>query len=391
MIINSLLDTDLYKLTMMQSVLHNAPDANVEYRFVNRDVDVDLGSYVDRIEDEVKQLCELKFTEDELDYLSGLRFFKPEFLEFLRLFQLNTKFINISEIDGRLDITIKGPWLHTIMFEVPILAIVSEVYCTTECPLETFDEGVRRLEEKVELVSKAKVAEDFTFSDFGTRRRYSHQWHRKIVSHLKSALPTAFIGTSNVLFAKEFDLKPIGTMAHEYFQAFQALGGRLVDSQKAALQSWANEYRGDLGIALSDTYGIDAFLRDFDLYFCKLFDGVRHDSGDPFAWGDKVLNHYHKMRIDPKTKQLVFSDSLTIPKVIELYRYFHARTQLGFGLGTNLTNDLDCARLNIVIKMIYCNGAPVAKVSDEKGKRICDDPSFFAYLLHVFELDKEQV
>ncbi len=386
MIIESLLDTDLYKFTMMQAVLHHAPGAHVEYRFINRDTTIDLRPYVDEIERQVKHLCQLRFTKSELDYLSSYRFFKSEFLEFLRIFQLNSDFINISAGTDNLDIVIHGPWLHTIMFEVPVLAIVSEVYNRTLYPQPNYDEGRRRLQIKVQQVVNAKVGTRFNFSDFGTRRRFSYDWQYEVCQLLQNDLPNNFIGNSNLLLAQQLRLKAIGTMAHEYLQAYQALGPRLADSQKAALQSWANEYRGDLGIALSDIYGIDAFLRDFDLYFCKLFDGVRHDSGDPITWGNKVLTHYRRMRIDAKTKRLVFSDNLTIAKALQLFNYFKNLTNLGFGIGTNLTNDLGYDRLQIVIKMTRCNGQPVAKISDATGKIICEDPSYLAYLRHVFQL-----
>jgi nicotinate phosphoribosyltransferase len=208
-----------------------------------------------------------------------------------------------------------------------------------------------------------------------------------MLATLKAELGPQLAGTSNVWLAKRLGLVPIGSMAHEYLQAFQSLGPRLRDSQTAALEAWAREYRGDLGIALSDVYGLDAFLRDFDMYFCKLFDGARHDSGDPFTWGDRVLAHYEKNRVDPRTKTLVFSDSLDIPRVMELYRHFAGRCALSFGVGTNLTNDVGPSPLNIVIKMTRCNGQPVAKLSDSPGKAMgFEDPDYVAYLRKVFDL-----
>ena len=184
-------------------------------------------------------------------------------------------------------------------------------------------------------------------------------------------------------------ITPLGTMAHEFLQACQALGPRLRDSQIFGLEAWAKEYRGDLGIALSDVYGMEAFLRDFDLYFCKLFDGARHDSGDPFVWGERMLEHYRKNRVDPLNKTLIFSDALTIPRTIELYQRFHGRCQLAFGIGTNLTNDLGYEPLQVVIKMTRCNGQPVAKLSDTPGKSMCDDQKYLAYLRQVFEIPEE--
>jgi nicotinate phosphoribosyltransferase len=195
-----------------------------------------------------------------------------------------------------------------------------------------------------------------------------------------------------VLFAWKLGLTPLGTMAHEYLQACQALGPRLRDSQVFAFESWAKEYRGDLGIALSDVYGMSAFLRDFDVYFCKLFDGARHDSGDPFSWGERLIEHYKKNRVDPKTKTLIFSDSLTVPRTIELYQQFRGRCQLAFGIGTNLTNDLGDppghVPLQIVIKMTRCNGQPVAKLSDTPSKNMCEDEKYLAYLRQVFDIEQ---
>jgi len=195
-----------------------------------------------------------------------------------------------------------------------------------------------------------------------------------------------FAGTSNVLYAMKLGLTPLGTMAHEYLQACQALGPRLRDTQVYGFEVWAKEYRGDLGIALSDVYGMNAFLRDFDLYFCKLFDGARHDSGDPFSWGGRMLQHYRDNRVDPLSKVLIFSDSLTVPRIIELYERFHGRCQLAFGIGTNLTNDLGYEPLQIVIKMTRCNGQPVAKLSDAPGKNMCNDEKYLAYLRQVFNI-----
>jgi nicotinate phosphoribosyltransferase len=194
------------------------------------------------------------------------------------------------------------------------------------------------------------------------------------------------VGTSNVLIAMQQGLAPVGTMGHEYLQACQVLGPSLRDSQCFAFDTWAKEFRGELGIALSDVYGLDAFLRDFDLYFCKLFDGARHDSGDPFVWGERLIAHYEANRVDPRTKTLVFSDSLTFPKAIKIAKQFAGRCKVAFGIGTNLTNDLGVEPLQIVIKMLRCNGQPVAKVSDAPEKTMCDDLKYLSYLRHVFDL-----
>jgi nicotinate phosphoribosyltransferase len=400
MIITSLLDTDLYKFTMMQVVLHQFPGAQVEYRFKcrNAGAPVQLAQHVSEIRDEIRQLCSLSFQDAELTYLRSMRFIKSDFVDFLGLFRLNEKYITVTALpSGEIDITIQGPWLHTILFEIPVLAIVNEVYFRNTHTVPDFVEGRRRLDVKINLLREAGLG-DLKIADYGTRRRFSKPWHDEVLRVLSAKLGTAqspgnmmgvpgqMAGTSNVLLAMKLGLTPLGTMAHEYLQAAQALGPRLRDSQVFGFESWAKEYRGDLGIALSDVYGMSAFLRDFDMYFCKLFDGARHDSGDPFEWGERMLDHYVKNRVDPKTKILIFSDGLTVPRTIELYQQFRGRCQLAFGIGTNLTNDLGYEPLQIVIKMVRCNGQPVAKLSDTPSKNMCDDEKYLAYLRQVFEI-----
>jgi nicotinate phosphoribosyltransferase len=389
MIIQSLLDTDLYKFTMMQVVLHHFPGAQVEYRFRCRSEGVDLRPYVDDIEAELEELCTLRFTDEELAYLRGLRFMKSDFVDFLALFHFSERYLKVepsTELGG-IDITIRGPWLHTIMYEIPVLAIVSEIYFRRTQPRADLAEGRRRLKAKIDTVRGVEREVGFKISDYGTRRRFSRDWQGEVLQTLKREIPDRFAGTSNVWFAMKHNLTPLGTMAHEYVQACQALGPRLRDSQKFAFDKWAQEYRGDLGIAVSDTYGLEAFLRDFDMFFCKLFDGARHDSGDPIDWGEKLIAHYWRNRVDPRTKQLIFSDSLDVPLAIKIAQRFHGRAITAFGIGTNLTNDVGFDPINIVIKMTECNGQPVAKVSDSPGKTVSKDPGYLTYLRQVFGLE----
>jgi nicotinate phosphoribosyltransferase len=390
MIITSLLDTDLYKFTMMQAVLHQFPSAQVSYKFKCRNPGVQLAPYVQEIRDEIRSLCSLQFQDAELTWLRSLRFIKSDFVDFLGLFRLNEKYIDITALpNGEIDINIQGPWLHTILFEIPVLAIVNEVYFRNTQKVPDFLEGRRRLDQKVEALHAERLS-DLKIADYGTRRRFSKAWHEELLRVLISRLGTGatgqFAGTSNALFAMKLGLTPLGTMAHEYLQACQALGPRLRDSQVFGFETWAREYRGDLGIALSDVYGIEPFLRDFDMYFCKLFDGARHDSGDPFTWGERMIDHYRKNRVDPMTKTLIFSDGLTVEKTIALYQQFRGRCQLAFGIGTNLTNDLGYEPLQIVIKMTQCNGQPVAKLSDTPSKNMCEDEKYLAYLRQVFDI-----
>ncbi|MBI2728787.1 MAG: nicotinate phosphoribosyltransferase [Polaromonas sp.] len=394
MIITSLLDTDLYKFTMMQVVLHQFPGAEVEYRFKCRNAGSpgiqDLAPYVNEIREEIRGLCSLRFQDAELAYLKAMRFIKSDFVDFLGIFRLNEKYVTVTaQPSGEIEVSIKGPWLHTILFEIPVLAIINEVYFRNTQKKPDLAEGRKRLDTKI-LELQADGLHELKIADYGTRRRFGKDWHEEVLRTLSSRLGTGptgqFAGTSNVLFAMKLGILPLGTMAHEYLQACQGLGPRLRDSQVFGFESWAKEYRGDLGIALSDVYGMSAFLRDFDMYFCKLFDGARHDSGDPFQWGERMLAHYVKNRVDPKTKTLIFSDGLTVPRTIELYQQFRGRCQLAFGIGTNLTNDLGYDPLQIVIKMIRCNGQPVAKLSDTPSKNMCDDEKYLAYLRQVFEI-----
>lgn len=393
-IIQSLLDTDLYKFTMLQVLLHKYPQTHSVYLFRCRNLDevaYPLAELLDDVNAELDALCTLRFTADELQYLRGLRFIKSDFVDYLELFELKRRFI-VASIDasGRLDIRIEGPMIQAMMFEIYVLAIVNELYFRRLDQTAALAEGERRLAAKITLLKdyRTRMQDNdvpFLLSDFGTRRRYSFAWQRHVIERLKE-VPEIFRGTSNVYFAKTLGLTPIGTMAHEFLQAFQALDVRLRNFQKAALEAWVQEYRGDLGIALTDVVGMDAFLRDFDLYFAKLFDGLRHDSGDPYVWGDKAYQHYKRLKINPKTKMLNFSDGLTLESAWDLYEYFNDRFQLGFGIGTHLTNDMGQTPLNIVLKLVECNGQSVAKISDSPGKTMTDNDTFLAYLRQVFDI-----
>ena len=394
-IIQSLLDTDLYKFTMLQVVLHKFPQTHSVYQFRCRNLEdtaYPLSDILAELNAQLDLLCQLKFKEDELQYLRNLRFIKSDFVDYLELFQLKRRFIHASiDAQGRLDIRVEGPMVQAMMFEIFVLAIVNELYFQRIRNDEVWAEGERRLQQKIALIQsyqQQQLPEDppFLVSDFGTRRRYSFAWQKHVIAAFHQAVPEVFRGTSNVLLAKELGITPIGTMAHEFLQAFQALDVRLRDFQKAALETWVQEYRGDLGIALTDVVGMDAFLRDFDLYFAKLFDGLRHDSGDPYVWGDKAYAHYKKLKIDSKTKMLTFSDGLNVEKAWALHQYFKDRFQVSFGIGTNLTNDMGQTALNIVLKLVECNGQSVAKLSDSPGKTMTDNDTFLAYLRQVFEI-----
>lgn len=393
MIIQSLLDTDLYKFTMLQAILHQFPQTMSEYQFRCRNLDETVYPLVeikDELEDELDALCDIRFTHEELDYLRSLRFIKSDFVDYLELFQLKRRFIQVGIDDQeRLDIVVKGPMIQAMFFEIFILAMVNELYFRRLETPEVLAEGERRLQDKAAFMKECEQKQNpndppFAVSDFGTRRRYTFAWQKHVLEVLHEASPAIFRGTSNVHLAKELGLVPIGTMAHEFMQSFQSQNVRLRDFQKAALESWVQEYRGDLGVALTDTVGMDAFLQDFDLYFAKLFDGLRHDSGDPYEWGEKAYRHYKKLRIDTKTKSLTFSDGLNLQKAWDLYQYFKDRFKPNFGIGTNLTNDMGHTPLNIVLKLVSCNGQSVAKISDSPGKIMTTDKTFLDYLKQTF-------
>lgn len=388
-VVRSLLETDLYKFTMWQALLHSHPDAIGEYEFLCRNQPAyPLAELKDDVERELDHLCSMLFEDHEVAYLRSLRFIKSDFADFLTLFRFQRKFIQVETDGPHLRIRATGPLVHVMGFEIFVLYIVNELYFRRFDQQAAILEARLRLQQKIDELrafeEEPARATPFEFFDFGVRRRFSGEWHDEVVQTMARELPQFFKGTSNVYLAHKYNLVPIGTMAHEYLQAYQAFGVRLRDFQKAALEDWVQEYRGDLGTALTDVVGMDAFLRDFDLYFAKLFDGLRHDSGDPVEWGEKALAHYARLRIDARSKRLVFSDALTVPKALALYRHFADRTMLGFGIGTKLTNDTPYQALNIVMKLTHCNGQPVAKLSDTPGKSMCTDETFLAYLRQVF-------
>jgi nicotinate phosphoribosyltransferase len=390
-IIHSLLETDLYKFTMWQTMLHRHPQAHAEYRFVCRNTSAfPLSELLGELDEQLDHLCTLAFSEDELAYVGGLRYIKPDFVDFLRIFRFQRRFVQTRAEGDTLEIVASGPQVHVMAFEIHVLAIVNELYFRRFDASAALVEGRVRLQAKLGLL-RSLAAEParqhpFEFFDFGVRRRFSGAWQEEVVRTLQREVPQYFKGTSNVYLAHRLGLVAIGTMAHEYLQSYQAFDVRLREFQKAALEDWVQEYRGDLGVALTDVVGMDAFLADFDLYFAKLFDGLRHDSGDPIEWGEKALAHYARLRIDAHTKRLVFSDGLDLPAAFAIYRHFADCTQLGFGIGTNLSNDVGLTPLNIVMKLVRCNGQPVAKLSDSPGKTLCKDETFLAYLRQVFNV-----
>ncbi len=378
-IIPSLLDTDLYKLTMMQCVRHQFPNTPVGYRLILRKP-IDLRPYFDEIKNEIHALCQLQFTPSEIAYLQSLKIFKNDFLDYLSTFKLPENSITLDPNVPDLGLQINGTWDEIILFEVPLLAIICEIYFRQTHDHPNFEEAKRRLQQKIEFIQEE--ASHLAFSDFGTRRRFSHAWQKEVIETLKNQLPQQFIGTSNLYFAKLFQLKPIGTMAHEFLQACQVLAPDIKGSQQFALETWLKEYPHDLGIALTDSLTMDIFLEEFNQSLAQRYQGLRQDSGDPIQWGEKAIAHYLTLGIDPKNKLFVFSDNLNPQKAKMIDDHFRNRCTVAFGIGTNLTNDFGIEKLDIVLKMIHTRHQPVLKITDSPGKTVCEDE---AYLMKVKE------
>lgn len=388
-IIKSLLETDMYKFSMGQAIYHQFSDYKTTWNFKCRNKDVIFTpAMVKEIRRQIKLYCNLRFTEDELTYLDSIKWIKGSYVDFLRLWQPRYEDFNISsDAECGLSIETTGTWLNTSMYEIPTLAIVNEVYFRMAYDynelLASFKE---KLNAKFESLKNGHWYAG-TFSEFGLRRRLSAEAQELVVqkfAHLNDTKHSAsrFIGTSNVYLAKKFGLIPVGTMAHEWIMC-TGQGNHKHNpaySNWYALDAWVKEYGVLNGIALTDTITTDCFLKDFQLTYATLFSGVRHDSGDPFEWGEKMIKHYEVLGINPKTKTLLFSDSLNFKKADALYRHFCDKTNVAFGIGTYLSNDTKVPALNIVMKVTKCNGMDAAKISDTLGKGMCKNADYIDYL-----------
>nr|WP_319556929.1 nicotinate phosphoribosyltransferase [uncultured Vibrio sp.] len=401
-IIQSALDFDVYKVNMMSAVAALYPDAMVSYKFIVRSEE-DLSELLPAVEAEILKLQDVRFTDDEINYMKRVaHYLKPEFVDALRHFRFNPQndvaLHNKTMADGssQLRITISGLWKETILYETIIMSIVSEVRSRLRWSGIPFQQFQTVLEEKVRYLKselKRRNITGFKFSDMSTRRRFSFNVQKTMLEYLCQEIPDCLTGTSNYHLARELNLVPIGTVAHEWFMGHQALVN-VRDSQKIALQRWQEMFDGALGIALTDTIGIDAFLKDFDEELSNAYFGVRHDSGCPFTWGEKMIEHYQSMNIDPMTKTLVFTDGLNFEQALDICEYFQGRVQVSFGIGTFLANDMGdyvndkgeaYKPLSMVIKMVTCNDSPVAKISDEPEKAMCEDIFFLMNLKRRFE------
>lgn len=387
-IVTSLLETDMYKFSMGQAIYHQFSDYKTTWTFKCRNKDVKFTEeMVEEIREQIKAYCGLRFKEDELQYLEGIKWIKGSYVDFLRLWQpCYEDFVITNDAECGLSIEAFGTWLNTSMYEIPTLAIVNEVYFRMQYDYDKLiKEFERKLDEKIEWIGIHQGKYHLSsFSEFGLRRRLSAEAQEMAVQKLAAAkyCSSHFVGTSNVYLAKKFGVTPVGTMAHEWIMCV-GQGNHKHNpaySNWYALDAWVKEYGVLNGTALTDAITTDTFLKDFQLTYATLFSGVRHDSGDPFEWGDKMIRHYESLGIDPKTKTLLFSDSLNFEKADKLFRYFSGRAKVAFGIGTYLSNDTDVPPLNIVMKTTKCNGMDVAKISDVAGKGMCKNPEYVEYL-----------
>lgn len=382
-VINHLSDTDLYKITMAQCFRSAFPNEITEWEFKVRTKDVHLGYLADRINFQLDHLCTLRWTDEELNYLKTINFIKPDFIDWLQDLNLRRRQI-VCEADGEdIKITAKGPDIYSSWFEIYLMSIVQQLWMSDQNI--NLEEARSKTLETIEIFNEAKGnGINFTVADMGARRRYSFDWHDWVIETFKK-LCKVFVGTSDVYFAMKHGVKPIGTFAHQGYAITQGLRDVPVrNSQIALWDAWTRFYRGNLGIALSDNFGFNAFLEDFDLYYAKLFDGCRHDSGDPIKWGEMLIHHYEKLGIDPKTKIACWSDSLDANKAVEIAKYFNGKIKVSFGIGTFLTNNVGGKPLSMVMKVVRVNGKPVVKLSDAPGKIMCQDQEYIDYVKKLF-------
>lgn len=392
-IVESLLDTDLYKFNMDQVIFHKHTDLCGEYYFKCRNEGVKFTrEMLDEINGQIDHLCSLKFTKKELDYLRSIRFIKNDYVEFLRLWRPIREYVETGlSADGELSIVVKGPLFSAMQFEIYLLEIVNEVYFRFTYDYEELLKSAKeRLDAKIAAFNDGTYT--FQFAEFGCRRRLSREWEDVVIKRLATETKNC-VGTSNVYFAMKYNLTPIGTYAHEFVQMYQGIDSiPLAYTNHYAMKDWYDEYQGDNGTALTDTITTDLFLLDFNRSMVNNYTGVRHDSGDPFKWGEKIISHYKKYDVDPKTKLLLFSDGLDFDHAQALYDNFKDRAKVSFGIGTFCSNDTKENSLNIVIKLQFVNGRPVAKLSDASTKAMCRDEEYLEYLKRSvdFRLKREK-
>lgn len=366
----SILDNDFYKITMQNAVVKLFPSEKVKYLFINRGKHFFPEGFAEELRKSVAAMAELKLSKSEKKFLQKTcPYLDLPYLDFLEGYQYDPSEVKISQTKNELKVSVEGLWYRTILWEVPLLALISELHYTMNHLERNSNETV--IENTLEKAKKLNEL-GVTFAEFGTRRRHSYQVQDLVVDSLIKRKNSQFIGSSNVHFAMKYGVKPIGTHAHEWFMFHAAEYGFKMANQ-LALEHWVDVYRGDLGVALSDTYTTEIFFQQFDKKFAKLFDGVRHDSGDPLEFADKTIAHYQENGINPLFKYIIFSDGLNLEKVKEITHYCKGKIGISFGIGTNLTNDVGLKPMNIVMKLTGVRAPnndwiPTVKLSDEKGK-----------------------
>jgi len=388
-IIETPCDVDYYKATMKAAVLHWYPDIEVEYAFTCRTPNIDFRPLIPDIKNQIDKCADLRYTKEELDYLAKVPYFKPSYIRYLETERWNPADVTVTEKDGNMDVRVRGPWFHTIDWEIYLLAIISE--CWTEWNRqkaqidlqEIFCTAEELLKRKLWLLQKE--APTLKFVDMGTRRRAYKTLQKDVLKTILNVHPDCLAGTSNIHLAKLLNIKAFGTVAHEFDSAHLAFTHPL-NAKRMAMLRWLEAFNGDVGIALTDTFTTDHFLTIFDKMLANAYSGVRHDSGPWEPWAEKILAHYEKLGIDPKTKTLTFSDTLTFPRMVEIYNKLAGRAKIGFGIGTDLCNSLgmNWKPLSIVIKMTKCNGVDVLKLSDDISKKTCENPILYEYLKSMF-------
>lgn len=387
-IITSLLENDMYKFSMGQAIYHQFPSYKTTWTFKCRNKDVKFTrNMVAEIKHQIREYCKLRFTEEDLAYLDQIKWIRGSYVDFLRRWKPCYEDFEITEnAKCGLSIETKGTWLNTSMYEIPVLAIVNEVFFRMNYNYdELFASFKEKLENKIHLLIDGTYSIGI-FSEFGLRRRLSAKAQDLAVKLLcennSKYHSSKCVGTSNVYLAKKYGVTPVGTMAHEWIMCV-GQGEHKHNpaySNWYALDAWVKQYGVLNGTALTDAITTDCFLKDFQLTYATLFSGVRHDSGDPYEWGEKMIDHYNKLGIDARTKTLLFSDSLNFEKAHNLNAYFNGRAKVAFGIGTFLSNDTNVPPLNIVMKTTMCNGQDVAKISDTPGKGMCKNPQYVEYL-----------
>lgn len=386
--IQNILDNDLYKFSMQQAVHALYPRAHVEYAFFNRGSTRFPEGFAALVQKQIDRMADFALSEAQKNFLRRKCYFlTPVYLDFLSTYRFDPDEVSLFQEGSLFDLRVKGPWYRTILWEVPLMAIISETYFKVKKQKGLPDED--RIRINIEKAKKLSVA-NVKYADFGTRRRFSSDNHDRVIQDLISIENPTLIGTSNVNLAHKYNLTPIGTLAHEWFMFHSVLSGYRM-ANPSAKDAWVRVFHGDLGIALTDTYTTDVFLDSFDTFYAKLFDGVRQDSGNPFEFTDKMTAHYRKLHIDPSAKSIVFSDGLNVDKAIKIHEYCSGKVRDAYGIGTNLTNDVGVTPLNIVIKLIQCRVSqdkpwrPTVKLSDDPGKHT-GDPKELENCMNLFHL-----